>query len=182
MGKRYMTDAVDRSPRPLFAQGILLVQFEHGADVVGAEAKTYDIRMSIVKSPNPDDEGKSWFQRLFVGTAEDPQAEERATQARSRGLKLLALMCDKTGVDFDQEDEIFLAELEGKQFLARNTHRTTEKGAFNNLAWVYGVGERDVAAETEKRTRVLNGSGKPAAQRPAATAAPAFSGVQEIEE
>ena len=183
MGRVFNSDAVDTSPRPIFSTGLLQVRFESAKEGDFDGKLIYDVRMTIIKSAEPNDEGKTWFERIFVGTDEDPTADDVVTQRKSYGLKLLKLMCEKCEVSFAQDMDMVFVELEGKEFLARNKTRTTDGTTYNGLSWVFALGEREVGADAPRGKRVTNGSGKPAASRPAPAAQPAgFGAVQEIEE
>lgn len=194
MGKRFNAGVVPDKQGDLFPNGLFHVKVAELKEGDHEGQLLYDLRAEICKPQKF--EGQSWFTRLFIGTPDDPEADEEDTQRKSFGLRLIKRICAVTGVDFDQDMDVVCEELKDQEFIARNRQRHKDGEDFNSMRWAFGLdeaqpevyedGESKPKGKPATARRTTNGSGKPAAtakasRKPAPQPA-ASDGEFELEE
>lgn len=177
MGRRFNAAVISDKPTTLFPNGLYHVKVDELKEIDNDGALAYDLRATVVKPEKHA--GETFFQRLFIGTDDDPQADEDDTQRKSRGLKFIKRLCTVTEVEFDQDSEVMCEELRDQQCIVRNRQRHKDGEDFNNLVWAFGLTEaKPEIFEDEKPTgrrasERPKANGAAGAAKPTATAQPA---------
>ena len=132
-------------------------------------------------------EGTSYFQRFFLGTLDDPDFTDPATQAKSISARQLKQLATAASVTLPAGLAASCAALTGVEVLLTNKQTTTDQGCvFNNVGRFFKVGDRQVGLtegrQASTRQRVTNGTGT-ILRAPAASAPkPASADFHVIEE
>jgi hypothetical protein len=109
-------------------------------------------------------EGSSYFQRFFLGTQDDPDFTDPATQAKSISARQLKQLAAAAGVTLPPNLGAACASLTGVEVLLTNKQTTTDQGGvFNNVGRFFALGAKPVGlsagTQASARPRVTNGSG-----------------------
>ena len=184
MGRRFNAGVISDKQGTLFPNGLYHVKVDELKEIDNNGALAYDLRATVIKPEKHAEE--AFFQRLFIGTDDDPQADDDNTQRKSRGLRFIKRLCAVTEVEFDQDADVMCEELKDKELLVRNRQRHKEGEDFNNLVWAFALGDAEPEIfddekptgrkASERRTATANGSAGPArptATKPTTTAKPA---------
>lgn len=141
MGKQFNADVISDTQADALPEGFMLVKFAEGSEDYFGDSGilTYNLRFNVIAPDSVD--GMTLFHRAWVGSKDDPEADEERTQRRSSGLRLLKRICAVTGVNFRQDIDVVLEQLRDTEFVLRNTHRTVNETTYNNVKWAYAKGE-----------------------------------------
>lgn len=132
-------------------------------------------------------EGASYFQRFFLGTQDDPDFTDPATQAKSISARQIKQLGTAASVTLPSGLAATCAALTGVEVLLTNKQTTSDQGGvFNNVGRFFKVGEKQVGlsagTQASARPRVTNGSGTilraPSATAPT-VATPDFAIIEE---
>lgn len=110
-------------------------------------------------------EGISYFQRFFLGTTDDPDFTDPATQAKSISARQIKQLATAAGVaPLPAGLSATCAALRDVEVLLTNKQTTTDQGGvFNNVGRFFKVGDRPLGVtegrQASARPRVTNGSG-----------------------
>ena len=164
MGRKWDANEVSDSQFIVFPNGLFHVEIESATEEADKNGLLFYLFVLKVHKPT-EFEGLTWTHRAYVGTHEDPEADEPTTRRKSGGLRLLKRICFVTDVPFGQDTDEMCAALYGKQFVGRNQQREYAGDVFNDLRWAYAIGE----AQPEVHADQATGAKRPA-MRPATVA------------
>lgn len=118
----------------------------------------FDLAGEIIESANADDVGKRVRFGFWIGSDEDPQAEDPNTLKASDGFRIFAELLRATGMGNITDSDAFAVQLPGTKALVRVF---TDKKGYLRAGNFYALGSQPLTVRggTARSASALNGTG-----------------------